>query len=197
MLCTKCLTLDVVKSAPPELLNHAHITSHSVEKAFAAFRIDWQTLGQTSSEVISGPRVDFWFVSDPWSLLFLYVRPDSAIKSTTCIDGTQVISASVSALNDLVTGCHVFYYKYILHILRLKREMCLCKFVEMFLQAPPVLCPLLSQAVMRTTPTTWTGTSRPTPPHRRPNACGPPSSTISCGQWNPTLPSTTTQTPRT
>lgn len=49
-------------------------------------------------------------------------------------------------------------------------------------QRPPVLCSLPSQAVMRTTPITWTGTSRPTLQHRRPNACGPPSSTISCGQ---------------
>lgn len=53
------------------------------------------------------------------------------------------------------------------------------------------------QAATRTTPTTWTETSRPTLQRRKPNACGPPSSTISSGQWNPTLPSTTTQTPRT
>lgn len=57
------------------------------------------------------------------------------------------------------------------------------------------LCP--PQAATRTTLTTWTGTSRPTLRRRRPSACGPPSSTISCGQWNPTLPSTTIQMPRT
>ena len=54
---------------------------------------------------------------------------------------------------------------------------------------------LQHSAVMRTTETLWTGT--PTAPVRRPSACGPPSNTTSWGPWSPTLPSTTTQTPRT